>query len=72
MKRVSTLIVYIAMLAMTSISVLYANWAVHDNNAKFCTVITTVNDAYKDSDPQTELGRELKRGYAKLAEDLDC
>lgn len=71
-KKVSLFIVYVSMFLMTGLSIFYANTAVRENNAKFCTVINTVNDAYKDSTPSTELGRDLKSGYADLARDLDC
>jgi len=50
-----------------------AERAAYDNGQKFCSIITTVNDAYRDSEePATELGRSLKANYIQLEKDLDC
>lgn len=66
------LIVYLAIFVMVAVSVGYSTYAVRDNNRKFCSIITTVNDAYAKDDPKTEIGIQLKKDYIQLERDLNC
>lgn len=73
--KFALLLVYISMFAMCAISIFYADYSVRESGRKFCDIITTVNDAYKDPavpEPTTELGRKLKQNYADLEERLRC
>lgn len=65
--------VYASIFAMMVMSLVYTNLAQRNTEEKFCSIITTVADAYrKGPDPATPLGRDLKAKYFKLEKDLRC
>lgn len=71
----SLAIVYGSMLLLCAASVMYANYSVRESNRKFCDIVTTVNNAYKDPkypQPTTDLGKKLKQDYAELEQRLGC
>jgi hypothetical protein len=58
---------------LVAVSVVYTTIAQRNTEEKFCNIVTTVNQAYKDSpEPNTELGRKIKVQYAQLERDLKC
>jgi hypothetical protein len=67
-------VTYVAMFALAASSILYTTISQHNTEQKFCNIITTVNDAYKDAkyQPTTDLGQRLKESYAELEADLNC
>jgi len=68
----SLLVVYLSIFAMVLINISYSTYAVRENGRKFCSIITTVNDAYSKDDPKTEIGVQLKKDYIQLERDLNC
>lgn len=72
MNRVSVIVIYISMLAMCAFSIVYANYSVKESGRNFCDIITTVNDAYAEEQPVTDLGRKLKQNYIDLEKRLEC
>jgi len=67
------LVTYFAMVVMAASSIIYTTISQHNTEQKFCDIVTSVNDAYKDyPEPTTDLGRRLKSQYAQLESDLGC
>lgn len=72
--RISMYIVtYTTMVVLAFTSILYTTISQKHTEQKFCNIITTVNDAYRDyPEPQTDLGKKLKADYKVLEADLGC
>lgn len=67
------IVTYFAMIVLATSSIIYTTIAQHHTEQKFCAIVTSVNDAYKDSpEPTTPLGKKLKGQYAQLEIDLRC
>lgn len=72
-SKLSLFIIYMSMFLAVGASVLYSHWVVQENNAKFCRIVTVVDDAFSQApDPQTEVGRNMKEAYAQTRKDLGC
>lgn len=50
----------------------YTGWSQERNNRKFCDVVGTTVDAYREAPPATEVGRNLQRKSEQLYRDLGC
>jgi hypothetical protein len=52
--------------------VLYTGWSVDRSNRKFCTVVGTTVQGYRDAPPTTDVGRTQQRNFERLYDDLGC
>ncbi len=50
----------------------YTGWSVDRANRKFCTVVGTTVQGYRDAPPGTDVGRTQQRNFEKLYDDLGC
>jgi hypothetical protein len=66
-------VTYFAMVVLATTSIIYTTISQHRTEQKFCAIVTSVNDAYKEyPEPTTELGKNMKIQYAQLENDLGC
>ena len=49
-----------------------ANQVAADNEQKWCSVVTTLDDTYRSSDPSTPTGKKMAAAIAELRSDLRC
>lgn len=63
---------FATMLVMTALNIFYADHLNRQSNNNFCDIVVTVNDAYRDNPPSTDLGRKLQQNYADLERRLQC
>lgn len=68
----SLVALFVSMLMLTGASLLYANYVATKSTQRFCSIVITLNDTYKQQPPQTETGRKFVRDMAKLERDLKC
>lgn len=65
-KLANVVMVYVCMFGMVVGSIFYTNHVQHQTEAKFCSVVNLVVDAYTSLPPSTDLGRELLNDYTLL------
>jgi len=73
------IISFVCMLALTGISIQYANYAVsqlneaeRDNDRKWCDLVVFYTDYYRENPPQTELQRRQFALMEHRRTDLGC
>jgi len=66
------LIAYVCLFAVAFISIQYANYAVRTSNQKWCSMITSLDDTYREQPPATNLGRKLARDFNELRREFEC
>lgn len=49
-----------------------ATQVAYENELKWCSVVNTMNAAYRESPPQTPTGKQLARNMTALSADLRC
>jgi hypothetical protein len=50
----------------------YADHTRRESERKWCSVVTTLDDAYHSTPPQTPIGRKIAADLARLRRDLGC
>ena len=53
-------------------SMIYANKVARDSQRQWCGVVTTLDDAYKATPPQTPAGVKIARDIKRLRTKFDC
>jgi hypothetical protein len=53
-------------------SMLYSNHAARESERKWCGVVSTMDDAYRATPPQTPAGRKIAADIRHLRADFDC
>lgn len=53
-------------------SMLYANKVARDSQRQWCGVVTTLDDAYRQTPPQTPAGRKIAADIRRLRGEFDC
>ncbi len=43
-----------------------------ESDRKWCDLVSTLDQAYRQAPPQTETGRRVAEGIARLRQNLDC
>lgn len=66
------LIVLIAAIASAAAAMVYANRAARDSEHKWCGIVTTLDDAYRETPPQSPAGRRIAVDLAELRREFDC
>ncbi|MDG4762374.1 hypothetical protein [Micromonospora sp. WMMD710] len=68
-----TLIVaLVAALGAGLASIAYTNASARESERKWCGVVTTLDDAYEVTPPQTPAGRKIAEDIARLRADFGC
>lgn len=62
----------VSSLAVGVASIQYANYVDEKSNKQWCQVVLTLDDAYRQSPPQTEAGRKIAQEMARMRRDFDC
>ncbi|MFG3418753.1 hypothetical protein [Micromonospora sp. NPDC048063] len=60
-----------AFLAAAS-AMVYANRVARDSERKWCSLIATMDDAYRTTPPQTPAGRKIANDIRRLRNDFHC
>lgn len=63
---------FVAAIVAAAASMLYTNHAAHESERKWCGVVSTMDDAYRDTPPQTPTGRKIAADIARLRADFGC
>jgi len=53
-------------------SVVYSNHVAAESQRKWCSLISTMDEAYSATPPTTEIGRKLARDIKSLRAEFDC
>ncbi|KPC64739.1 hypothetical protein, partial [Streptomyces chattanoogensis] len=64
--------ILVSMLAMAGAAVLIADRAARESEQRWCGLITTMDRAYREEPPATDLGRQLARDIAELRREFRC
>ena len=76
-------VTFVVMIAFAGASVLYANHAAEqaversnaidrESNRRWCTLLATLDDAYKASPPATEAGKTMAAEVTRLRTEFGC
>jgi hypothetical protein len=71
-SRYALLVIYVSMFVFTLSSILYANHVAAATGRHFCSLVTTLDDAYRGQPPTTPTGKRLAADVARLRRDLRC
>lgn len=66
------LAVFISCLAMMAGSLIYANSVARESAQQWCSIVITLDDAYRQTPPQTAVGQNLASEIAQLRQSLEC
>lgn len=58
--------------AAAATSMFYANRVAAQAGQRWCGIVTTLDDAYRQTPPQTPAGRKIARDIRQLRADFDC
>lgn len=80
MPRWYLLAAVVVSLLLTAVAgVVYTNWSIgqqnraeRENDRRWCELLTTLDDAYQASPPQSPAGRQLAADVHKLRAELGC
>jgi hypothetical protein len=68
-----------SMLLLSLAGVVYTNWSIHQqdraeraNDQRWCKLLTTLDEAYQATPPQTPTGQRLAADIHKLRQELGC
>ena len=64
--------VYVSMLALAVGSVIYSNRVASSSTRKFCSVVVTLDDAYRSLPPTSPIGKKLALDMHQLRNQLHC
>lgn len=56
----------------SAISIIYANAAARQSEQRWCGIVTTLDDAYRATPPQTPAGQKIAAEFAQLRHDFRC
>lgn len=63
---------YLAATIAAGASMVYANRVARESERRWCGLITTLDDAYREHPPQSDAGRQVAADIAHLRIDLGC
>jgi hypothetical protein len=66
------LAVFISVLALSISGVLYTNHVARESERKWCGMMVGLDEAYKETPPNTATGRNIAREIRYLRESFDC
>lgn len=64
--------IFLSAMLMAGVALVVALRANAESDRKWCEVVTTMDDAYRSSPPQTDIGRKLANDMAELRRRLGC
>ncbi|MEU6387665.1 hypothetical protein ABZ847_29375 [Streptomyces bauhiniae] len=62
----------LAALGSSGLSILYTNAAAAQSVQRWCGVVSTLDDAYRQAPPQTPTGRQIADDIRRLRADFNC
>lgn len=68
----SLVAILISVLVTVAATVVYTNSTARESERKWCSLVSTLDDAYRITPPTTEIGRKLARDIHTLRERFDC
>lgn len=68
----SLAVVYFTLLVIAVGNVVYTQHVDHESNRKWCELIMSLDNAYKEAPPQTPTGIKIAQDVARLRVNLDC
>jgi len=64
--------VLLAAVASSAVSIIYSNEAARQSEQRWCGVVSTLDDAYRQTPPQTPAGQKIARDIRQLRADFGC
>jgi hypothetical protein len=64
--------VMVSMLLTSAAGLIYTNHVQRQSEQRWCGLVTTLDDAYRATPPQTPTGRDVAARIAALRTDLGC
>ncbi|MDG4809948.1 hypothetical protein O7634_24620 [Micromonospora sp. WMMD1120] len=64
--------VLLAALGSSTVSIIYSNEAARQSERKLCGVVSTLDDAYRQTPPQTPAGQKIARDVRQLRAEFGC
>ncbi|MEV4212911.1 hypothetical protein [Micromonospora sp. NPDC049662] len=64
--------VLLAAFASSAVSIIYSNEAARQSERRWCGVVSTLDDAYRQTPPQTPAGLKIARDIRQLRADFGC
>lgn len=68
----AVVVAFIACVSIAFGSVAYANHVQRDSDRKWCKLVGTLDDAYREQPPTTPTGKNVADSVAQLRHDLGC
>ena len=65
-------VTFVVTIAFAATSVIYTNKVARENQRQWCGVVTTMDDAYRQTPPQTPAGRKIATDIAQLRVEFGC
>jgi hypothetical protein len=71
-RRYALVAVYVSMVVLTMASLLYAQHVAESSARKWCSLVSTLDDAYRGQPPTTPTGERVASDIHQLRRDLRC
>lgn len=68
----SLIVLVAAMLLTAGTAIWYADRTAQESERQWCSVVTTLDTAYRESPPTSPLGRQLAAAFADLRREFGC
>lgn len=65
-------VAFFAVVAIALAGVVYTSYVQRQSERKWCSVVSTLDDAYRETPPATAPGRNLAASIADLRRELGC
>lgn len=65
-------VVLVAAIVSSVASMAYANAAARQSEQRWCGVVSTLDDAYRETPPQTPAGQKIATNIRRLRADFGC
>lgn len=66
------IIAYVSVFVVAFVAIQYSNYVDRKSNQRWCSIITTLDDTYKQQPPSTVLGKKLAKDMHELRSEFEC
>ena len=63
---------FVSALVMTLVAVVYANYVDNRSNQRWCGIVSTMDEVYREEPPTLDTGKRLAEEIKKLKNDFRC
>ena len=65
-------VVFLTVLAVMVLSIWYSNRVQQESNRNWCSLVTNLDDAYKQNPPSSPVGKKIAQDMHNLRQRLGC